>query len=96
MPEGEIVAPRAQLLKELFHVHIKKFLADRRALLHPIFKIEFIVPIFKVENWVQSFQKVNFIVSENVLLFEYRVQTLAVDYIIGRFVVYNTFFIGLF
>jgi hypothetical protein len=45
---------------------------------------------------VQSFQKVNFIVSENVLLFEYRVQTLAVDYIIGRFVVYNTFFIGLF
>jgi hypothetical protein len=50
VPEGEILAKHAQLLKRFFHVQIEKCWAYRRILVHSIFKIEFNVVTFKLES----------------------------------------------
>ncbi len=84
-------------LNIIFHVYIEQGRTDQRTLVNSILQVEALTSTPKVQSIMHALQEIHFVVGKYVFLLQDRVEAVAIDRVIGRFVVYeNDTFILMF
>lgn len=74
---------------DIFHVHIEQGRTDRRALVNSILQVEALASTPKVQSIMHALQEIHLVVGKYVFLLQDPVEAVAIDRVIGRFVVYE-------
>jgi hypothetical protein len=78
----------------IFHVHIQKCWTDRKTLVDSIFQVEALTSTAEVQSIMHFFQEIHLIIRKYLFILQDLVETVAIDRVIGRFLVcYDSKFI---
>ncbi len=73
----------------VFHLGIEQGRIDRRTLVNSIYKVEALTSTAEIQSIMHALQEIHFVVGKYVFLFQNPVETVAIDRVIGRFVIYK-------
>jgi hypothetical protein len=88
VPEWE-GTPTGHPFNDIFHVHIEQGRTDRRTLVNSILQVEALTSTSKVQSIMHALQEIHLVVGKYVFLLQDPVEAVAIDCVIGRFVVYE-------
>ncbi len=74
---------------DIFHVHIEQGRTDRRTLVNSILQVEALASTPEVQSIMHALQEIHLVVGKYVFLLQDPVEAVAIDRVVGRFVVYE-------